>query len=175
MKALNSVTEKIDSGWDNLAEKDRRTVVLAAPVIVLLTLYLLVFQPVQSRYNETRNYKNELSDSLIWLYENAALVGRLQNACARQRQVERGGDDLRQFASNIGRSAGVSAELRPASDGSLVTTIKGASGNRALASVQLFACNGYMVSDLELKRTDGAGTEVDLSFRLSAPPLLGGR
>lgn len=177
MSKVSEMMTGITAAWENLSEKDRKTLLFAAPVILFLVLYLLVFQPVQSRYQEARVYKTELSSTLVWLYENTALVERLQNACTRQRLIEPEGEDLLGFAKNIGRRSGVKPDIRPASHASsdLAVTIKKAQGNRALAAVHSFGCHGYLVSDFSLARASETTTEVDLRFTLSPSSYLRGQ
>lgn len=178
MSKLMEVTTTIRDTWDKLSEKDQRTLLLAAPVVLVLALYLLVFQPIQSRYQEARLYKTELSNTLVWLYENAALVDRMQNTCTRQRLIEPEGEDVLNFAKNIGRRAGIKPDIRSANGSShsdLMVSISEAPGNRALASVQSFACHGYQVSDLRLTRLSETASDVSLSFRLSPSGFLGGQ
>jgi len=172
---ISNLADKMNATWMNLSEKDQKTLLIATPVVLILVLYLLVFQPIQSRYQQARAYKSELSDTLVWLYENAALVDRMQNACARQRLIDRDDEDLLDFAKNIGRRAGVKSDIRSANANDLVVNIQTAPGNRALASVQSFVCHGYVVSDLELTRASETATDVNLSFKLSPSSFLAGQ
>lgn len=173
--SLSHVTERISSTWSGLEERDRKTLGLAAPVILLLVLYLVVFQPVHSRYSQARHDHQELSDTLLWLYDNAPLIERVQNACSRQRLVVWGdkyGKDIQSYAKDIGRRAGISPDIRAGNSNDLNVQAKNAPGNRALASIQAYACHGFVVSELQLDRPSADSTQVNLSFRLSASNLL---
>lgn len=162
---MNAMMEKLSSAWGNLSERDQKTIIFATPVVLLLLIYLLVFQPIHTRYTGARDHKQELSESLIWLYENAALVERVQNSCVRQRLVDRGSDDLMSFAKNIGRRSGATADVR-LSGTDFVVSLKKAQGNRAIALIQSYACHGFVVDDLKLTRGSESSAEVDLSFKL---------
>ena len=174
---MSNLTEEtmatLNNIWGKLSEKDQKTLLFAAPVVLILVLYLLVFQPINSSYQQARLYKTELSDTLVWLYENAPLVERMQNSCARQRLVGRDSEDLLGYAKSISRKAGIKPDIGSSGGRALVVDIKNSPGNRALASVQAFACHGYTVSDLALTRASETATEVDLSFTLSPSGFLG--
>lgn len=169
---MNALIEKLTTAWDTLSERDQKTLLFAAPVVLVLILYLLVFQPILTRYAEARAYKEELAGSLIWLYENAALVERVQNSCARQRLVEPGNDDLVTFAKNISRRSGITVDVRPSNANDLVVNLKNAQGNRAVALIQSYACHGFVVDDLELTRRSEAASDVDVNFKLSPANIL---
>ena len=170
---VTNLLDKIGAAWGRLSERDQKILLMAAPLVVFLLFYLVVFQPIHNRYQQTQAYKTELADTLVWLYENAALVERMQNPCVRQRLVAQDGDNISEYAKKIARRSGVQADI--GGNGSdLVVTIKKAPGNRALAAAQSFVCHGYVLTDLQLIRASETAADVDLSFRLSASSLLRG-
>lgn len=171
---MNSFKEKCANWWDGLPQRDQKILIFSAPVILLMMVYLLVFQPIQARYTEMRAKNEELSMGLIWLYQSAPLVERMSNQCSRVRLIEQGNDDLQVFAKSIGRRAGAVPELRSINANDLVASFSGASGNRILALIQSYVCHGFVVSELELVRPIETSSDVNLSLKLSPSRILAG-
>lgn len=170
---MNALAEKITNWWHGLGESDRRTLFIASPVILVLVLYLLVFQPIISHYLDVKSQRQGLSNSLVWLYENTALVDRMKNQCSRQRLVNRSNDDLLAYAKNIGRRSGTSPELSMSGD-RIQLSIDNASGARALAALQTYMCHGFSLSDLQLERKSADSQNVEVSVQLTAASFLRG-
>jgi hypothetical protein len=163
---------KAASWWDSLGESDRRTLKLASPVILFLFIYLVLVQPVLSHYLEVKSQRQQLQDSLVWMYENAALVNRMQNACSLERPVARGNDMLSVYVQNIGRRASTEINIRVINTRELDITADGLAGARALGLAQSLICAGFEISNLRVARDSAEAAGVDMSARLSAAPFL---
>lgn len=171
---FDSISQKTSLWWSTLAPRDRKTLLLAFPVILLLLLYLLVFQPIYSRYSELGNRHQELSDNLIWLYDNAALVNRMQNQCSRLRLLTQADDTDMDFVKNISRRGGATATVKLETDQSYSIAINSLAGNRAVALVQSYLCHGFSVSDVKINREMATDSNVQMSLSLVASSALRG-
>lgn len=171
---ISSLSQKVSLWWSSLSGKDRKTLLFALPIVLILILYLLVFQPIYSRYSALEKEHRELSDTLVWLYDNAALVNRLQNQCSRLRLLDQGDDDALSFVKNISRRGGATATVKVDSDQALSVEINQLSGNRAVALVQSYLCHGFSVKDVQLNRNAETDSNVEMSLRLLASSAIRG-
>lgn len=159
---------KVAGWWDSLGESDRRTLKMASPVILLLFMYLVLVQPILGHYLEVKKHRQQLQESLVWMYENAALVNRMQNTCSLERPVARGSDSLSGYVQSIGRRASAELNVRVINTHELDITARELVGSRALSLIQSFVCAGFEISDLRVARVSPEATEVEMSARLSA-------
>ncbi len=169
---MKQLVEKIVAGWDSLGPSDRRTLKIASPLILVLFLYLVLIQPILGHYLDVKKQRQELQENLVWLYENAALVGRMQNACSRERPVVRGNDSLSEFAQNIGRRAGAEVNIRVINTREFDISVASVPGTNALGLVQSYVCAGFEVGDLVVSRPAPDAVQVELSARLSASGVI---
>ena len=163
---------KLHNGWANLGDRDKSVLFMATPVVLVLVFYILVFQPLVAHYHKTQLYREQLSNSLHWLYENSALIDRMQNHCVRQRLLERTNGDISVFVADISRSFRLPVQLQTADVGNVIVTANNVSGSRAMAVLQAYVCHGFGIEDIQLVRKSEGSAEVDLSVRLSPSAVL---
>jgi len=171
-KMTESLSQKIGQWWASLSEKDRKTLLFALPVVFILVCYLLVFQPIYTRYSVLNERHEKLSETLVWLYDNAALVNRLQNQCSRTRLIDQGSDQVTDYVKNISRRGGATANVRITADQMISVDVERLAGNRAVALVQAFVCHGFSVSDVSIYREEVSNSNVSISLSLSASHLV---
>ena len=169
---MKQLLEKIVTSWDSLSSSDRRTLKIASPLIMVLFLYLVLIQPVLGHYLDVKKQRQQLQESLVWLYENAALVSRMQNACSTERPVERGNDSLSEYTQNIGRRAGAEVNVRVINTRELDISVESIPGANALGLVQSYVCSGFEVGDLLIERLAPDAAQVEFSARLSASGVI---
>jgi hypothetical protein len=169
---MGPILSKVASWWDSLADSDRRTLKLASPLILVLFLYLVLVQPILGHYLDVKKQRQKLQESLVWMYENASLVTRMQNACSRERPVVRGSDTLSAYVQNIARRASTEINVRVINTRELDVSAEGLAGARALGLVQSFVCAGFEIDNLRIVRNSPEATDVALSARLSATAAI---
>mgnify|MGYP003670417198 CR=1 FL=1 len=169
---MKQLMEKIVAGWDSLSPSDRRTLKIASPLILVLFLYLVLIQPILGYYLDVKKQRQQLQENLVWLYENAALVSRMQNVCSRERPVVRGNDSLAEFAQNIGRRAGAEVNVRVINTREMDISVASMPGGNALGLVQSYVCAGFDVADLLVVRPASDAPQVELRVSLSASGVI---
>lgn len=169
---MKQLLEKIVATWDSLGPSDRRTLKIASPMILVLFLYLVLVQPILGHYLDVKKQRQDLHESLVWLYENAGLVSRMQNACSRERPVARGNDSLSEFAQNITRRAGAEVNIRVINTREFDVNVASLPGSNALALVQSYVCAGFEVGNLAITRPAPDVAQVELNARLSASAVI---
>jgi len=169
---MDQLVIKITNWWESLNDSDRRILKLASPVILVLFLYLILVQPILGHYLDVKKQHQQMQENLVWLYENAALVHRMQNACSRERPQARGSDSLSAFVQDIGRRAGAEINVRVINDRELDIRANAVAGPRALGLVQSYVCAGFEVVDLRVVRATPEAAQVELSARLSATDVV---
>ena len=174
MSVLKNLGDNMSDFWGNLSDKDRRILTFASPIILILVLYLLVLQPVMSRFNAVKTQHDELSESLVWLYENAALVERMSNQCSRKRLVGRGDTDLSGYVESISQRAGANVEVNLLNSRELDLQVNTVTGARAISLLQSYACHGFSLSQLDMSRQNPTANQVRIDVRLTASGAVQG-
>jgi type II secretory pathway component PulM len=156
--------EKIFSWWSVRAPKEKTTLKLALPVIGLMLLYIVLVEPIMGVYFSRKAEYTRAQDTLTWLYDQSSLVSRMQNSCGNRVTTMQAGDTPLTLARNIARRSTINADY--SEQGAAINiAVSSAPGNRMLAYVQLLACNGYEIDDLEIRRLAGGSNTVSSSFK----------
>ncbi|MFX4228004.1 MAG: type II secretion system protein GspM [Porticoccaceae bacterium] len=169
---MDQLVTKITAWWQSLSDSDRRILQLSSPVILILFLYLVLVQPILGHYLDVKKQHREMQESLVWLYENSALVNRMQNQCLRERPQARGNSSLSGFVQDIGRRAGAETSVRVINNRELDISINAVAGTRALELVQSYVCAGFEIAGLRVARETPEAAQVELSARLSATDAI---
>lgn len=169
---MEELVAKITTWWESLSDSDRKVLKLSSPVILILFFYLVLVQPVLGHFLEVKKQRQEMQESLVWLYENSALVNRMQNQCLRVLPLSRGNGSLSEFVQGIGRRAGVEARVRVINNRDLDISINAVAGARALELVQSYVCAGFEIANLRVVRATPEAAQVELSARLSATDAI---
>lgn len=169
---MEEFVAKITAWWESLSDSDRKILQLSSPVILILFLYLVLLQPVLGHFLDVKRQHQEMQESLVWLYENSALVNRMQNQCLSERPQSRGSNSLSDFVQGIGRRASAEVSVRVINNRDLDISINSIAGARALELVQSFVCSGFEIADLRVARATPEASQVELSARLSATDAI---
>lgn len=146
--------EKMGAWWDERSTQERLIVQIGLPLFLVILFCLLVLMPIIGTYSDQRTEYLEAQSTLEWLYDQAPVVDRLQNACGPRVYSMTGSDTPQTLLENIARRTSVKVTVaEQVNSGELQVTVPTARGNRLLTFVQVVACNGYEVSGLEITRS----------------------
>ena len=172
---VDRALESLRQWWSGLAAQDQRILRLAAPLVLLMLVYLLVLQPIYRDYAQSRDHHQQLSETLVWLYESAELVNRMQNACTRQRLLPHNSGDLRAYIQDVGRRFGASPQVTGDPSQGFQVSLNGGQGSRVLALFQSYGCHGFSLEQVQLDRQKDNPVMVNAKFVLRPAAVLTSR
>lgn len=142
---MKNFVSQLQSSVDNLPERDKRVLLFAVPIVLILICYLLVYRPISAYHFDAIQNMESASDDYYWLRAQSPLAksgycGRLSNDASSKAYVE-------QQAKKDGLI--VSATV---SGAQTTITIVSARGAAVLRYINNLACNGYSVNSLNITR-----------------------
>lgn len=161
---------KLSDWWLDLSGRDRLILQIAVPVIVLMILFIVVIEPVTKSYFSNRAEYREARETLDWLYDQAGLISRLQNACGQGVFYMQPQDDPLSYARSLARRSSINAEYSDQS-GNITINVSNAVGKRMLRFVQTLTCNGYEISDLKIQGVQGQPDKVTANLTVTPRAL----
>jgi type II secretory pathway component PulM len=144
---------QLNNSVDNLPDKDKRVLLLAAPIVVILICYLFVYRPISSYHSSAIQNLESASDDYYWLRAQPPLAksgycGRLSNESSNNGYLEQQAKSDGLIISAVDSGA------------QTTITIISANGAAVLRYINNLACNGYKVNSLSVARTAEAGDKV---------------
>lgn len=165
---MAELKEKLSVWWVSRSEQEKRTLKIALPIIALMFLYLVLIEPIMGAYFSRKTEYQQAEETLNWLYEQTPLVARMQNNCGNRILYLQNGETPETVAQNIARRSSVNARYQTVGE-TVSVVVSSAAGNRLLGYVQSLVCNGFAISDLEIRRAESDLTTVSAS--LTATPI----
>lgn len=168
---MSGLFESINSWYQSLAQQEQRILLFGSPLILVLVLYLLVFQPLGSAYFARQNEISERREDIAWVRDQRVMLERLNTSCDVRSQIF----SSESFQSEIDAAArrfGLVPAIRAVSgsDGysdSYEIQISNAEGNRILNLVRVLACGGAKVTNLEMQRQSAESTELNATLSVA--------
>jgi len=78
MNAVENATAKAKEWFDNLQPRERRFLVAGAAVVIVMFLYLIIWDPLVSNINSLKKSNQENQKLITWMEQSAAEVQKLQ-------------------------------------------------------------------------------------------------
>jgi len=150
---MKNFVSQLQSSVDNLPERDKRVLLFAIPIVLILVCYLLVYRPINVYHFEAIQNMESASDDYYWLRAQSPLAksgycGRLSNAASSK-------DYFEQQAKRDGLIVATAV-----SGAQTTITIVSAKGAAVLRYINNLACNGYKANSLNITRTADTGDMV---------------
>ena len=102
---------------------------------------------------------------MVWLYDQAPLVSRMQNTCASRVLYVQSSETSQQFIQNIARRSSLSIRAEQTGDDRLRILADDVRGDRWLAFTQTAACHGFSIENFSVTRIEQT-TQVRASMTL---------
>lgn len=150
---MKNFVSQLQSSIDSLPERDKRVLLFAVPIVLILICYLLVYRPISAYHFDAIQNMESASDDYYWLRAQSPLpksgyCGRLSNDASSRGYFE-------QQAKKDGLIVAAAA-----SGVETTITIVSAKGAAVLRYINNLACNGYSVNSLNITRTADTGDMV---------------
>lgn len=162
---MSGLFDRISDWFASLQEQEQRILLAGAPVILVLVLYLLLFQPLGNVYFARQGEMADRREDLAWVKEQRPMLERLNTSCDIRSPIfaAQGFEaEVEATARRFGLNPTIRAQRGAAG---YELQIPSAEGNRVLSLVRALACGGVKVTLLEMQQL---GTESnELSARLS--------
>ncbi len=140
--------------WQKLQESERRTLLLGAAVLLVAAIYLLFSQGLEERDSLQRRRADLLAQEQWW-QEQAALLARLDNACAEAPMPQHETEALLRL---LAQRAQLDL-LRLAVSGNHYSLDLRGEGNDVLRLAQLGMCQGLALEHISVAPLAGAAGE----------------
>ncbi len=149
-----------------LSERERRILLIGAPLAAAMLLYLLLIKPLAGAYGERRAALADRLLTLDWLSEQAILVERSATACDPSIRLIESAQVAAGLQAQAQRS-GISVQVRTgAAGGNHQISITRAPGDRVLGFVRNLGCAGLEIVQIELDIADPAAALVTGTLQL---------
>ena len=146
--------------WFSLQSRERRTLALGGGALLLILLYVGLWEPFQQRHAALTARVAEQQQTIAWMEQAAAQVEQLRGQGARP-VADRGGQSLMTLLDSSARSSGLADSLKrvqPESDDSVRVWLEGVSFDGMLGWLdQLIARQGVVVDSLVVERGKAEG------------------
>lgn len=160
-----NLVDRIGDWFASLQQQEQRILLIGAPVILILVLYLVLFQPLGSAYFSRQSEMADRREDLAWVREQRPMLERLNSSCDIRSPVfaaEGFEIEVEATARRFGLNPTMRAQRGAAGYELQIPT---AEGNRVLSLVRALACGGVKVTRLEMQQ-DGAESN-EMSATLS--------
>ncbi len=153
---MKQLLDSLQATFSNLQDREKRFV-LGGGVLILAGLIYLAVLPQWDRHSQLVQQQVDLQADMQWLQDQRAVLSRLVNSCSSKGATAKGKDVLTRL---VRRNQLRLDNLRATSDG-FKMGFSGSDANRIVRLAHQVACEGYLVSGLEIsKSTVDAGTLV---------------
>ena len=98
--------------FDGLQSRERLLVMLGAAALVLLILYLMIWEPMFSRYHTLRKTVAEQQQTLDWMRNAAGQIKALQGSASVGTAQGLGGRSLLSVVDQSARSGGLGSSIK---------------------------------------------------------------
>lgn len=149
--------------WQSRANRERKILKLALPIIMVLLLALL-FTPLLARYSESKYHHETLVSNYQWLQTvNSTDVSKVRcNGVLGDLKYQ-----LQQLPKITGLAPGVESQSYALNaDGSYSITLKDMDGQQALAWIEQLPCSMVSLKSLELVRASKNKVNAKLRIEL---------
>jgi type II secretory pathway component PulM len=150
---MRSFIDQLRISIDNLPERDKRVLLMAMPIVLILIGYLFVYKPMSTYHFEAIQNMEAASDDYYWL--RAQSPPAKTGYCARPSNKMVGKSYFEQQAKRDGLL--ISAAIAGAQT---TITIASAKGAAVLRYINNLACNGYKVVSVNVTRATATGNNV---------------
>lgn len=152
-----------------MPERERRTLQIGGPIILLLALYLLVGRPLVGHYLDVAERHQALRSDLAWMLEQRSHLASVNSFCPFSEDALEA-DRLKSLITAEARRLGLSAEVRQMSEaGRLNLRLAAAPGNTVLELLRDLGCRGLAITSLDIQRQDEEPALVDAELEVRLP------
>ncbi|MGB5338968.1 MAG: type II secretion system protein M [Gammaproteobacteria bacterium] len=103
---------KLQQWFEGLQQRERLMVILGAAAFLLLMLYLMIWEPMFSRYHNLKSAVAEQQESLAWMQQSAGQIKALQGSSSRGNAQGLGGRSLLSVVDQSARSGGLGGSIK---------------------------------------------------------------
>ena len=135
---MKNIINRLQQNYDNLSGRDKRVLIVATPVVVVLILYLLVYRPISHYHAAAIQSLESASDDYYWLRAQSPITK--SGFCGRLNDAAGDKSYLRQQAKRDGLAVSVAR-----AGSQLTIAINSANGGAVLRYANNLACNGYQI------------------------------
>lgn len=98
--------------FDGLQSRERLLVMLGGAVLVLLILYLMIWDPMFTRYHTLKKTVAEQQETLAWMQKAAGQIKALQGTASTGSAQGLGGRSLLSVVDQSARSGGLGSSIK---------------------------------------------------------------
>ncbi|MEH6548771.1 MAG: type II secretion system protein GspM [Pseudomonadales bacterium] len=142
-----------------LEEKDRKTLMFAVPLIVLLLLYILVWRPLTADHLEAQQRLENIEN----IYVSWRAINHNTRSCSNNSDL--GGALTQRLQRAIGQIRGIEASLGKAGSGNTQARLKLKEGDKLLALVTSLACFNLQLVNASISPDGDGGYQATIEVR----------
>ncbi len=98
--------------FEGLQSRERLLVMLGSVALVLLVLYLMIWEPMFSRYHKLKSSVAEQQQTLDWMQQSAGQIKALQGSTSAGTAQGLGGRSLLSVVDQSARSGGLGSSIK---------------------------------------------------------------
>ncbi|MBT5331499.1 MAG: hypothetical protein HOL48_06950 [Porticoccaceae bacterium] len=163
---MSELIGQIGSWYASLQEQEKRILLFGTPIILMLVLYLLLFQPLGSAYFSRQSEIADRREDLAWVRDQRSILERVNTSCDFRTPVfpvEEYEAEVEATARRFGLNPVISSH-RGGTGFELQFTA--ADGNRVLSLVRALSCGGIKVTALQMQQLEIESNELAASLNL---------
>lgn len=161
MKAL---TDSFSNWWLQLEPRQQRTLGLAAPIIILLLLYLLM-QPVFSHYQTSKQRYQSLRTSYQWMAQQQALETSAPTRCRNLSLLSGSVEFQQSLNQQMSDKQILNPKWQKVTDGWLLT-LQEVDGSQFLLWLEQATCQGVVLKSIDLDKQPSSKLNASLELRV---------
>lgn len=147
MKAL---IQSLNDWWLQLESRQQRTLRFAAPIIILLLLYLIM-QPLFSHYQTSKQRYQSLHTSYQWLAEQQVLETSAPTTCQNLPLLSDSGDFQQSLNQQLSDKQILNPQWQQVTNGWLLT-LQEVDGSQLLLWLEQATCQGIVLKAIDLEK-----------------------
>jgi type II secretory pathway component PulM len=150
---MKNFTSQFRANIDNLSERDKRVLLIAVPIVLILLCYLLIYKPISEYHSAAIQNMEAASDDYYWL--RAQSPPAKSSYCGRPSSKAGDKSYFEQQAKRNGMLIAIAV-----SGAQTTITITSAKGAAVLRYINNLTCNGYKVDSVNVTRAGELGGKV---------------
>lgn len=148
---MNDTLQNLSNWWQQLEDRQQRTLSFALPIIFLLVLFLLM-QPLLSHYQQSKQRHQKIVTSYKWLAEQSALTTSAPKSCGDLSLMTNNPEFQQILNQQLNDRQILDPKWTQSADGWQLT-LREVNGSELLTWLEQVTCQGIVLKSMSMHRT----------------------